>query len=106
MTSHPKRTRAHPCSKTRLPPKLPLGRGRVVDGTDSTISPTDLTQDALRARVRIHPRPDAGSTRACDANGYGRVFLTGKERRLQESTSEVFVGPLPAGARLKHTLRR
>jgi hypothetical protein len=42
---------------------------------DSTISPTDLTQEALRARVRIHPKTGCWEyTGACDANGYGRVF--------------------------------
>jgi hypothetical protein len=72
---------------------------------DSTIGPTDLTQDALRARVRIHPETGCWEyTGACDANGYGRVFLSGKERKAPRVYFEVFVGPLPAGARLKHTL--
>jgi len=72
---------------------------------DSTISPTDLTQDALRARVRIHPETGCWEyTGACDANGYGRVFLSGKERKAPRVYFEVFVGPLPAGTRLKHTL--
>ena len=72
---------------------------------DSTISPTDLTQEALRTRVRIHPKSGCWEyTGACDAHGYGRVFLSGKERKAPRVYFEVFVGPLPAGARLKHTL--
>jgi len=39
---------------------------------DSTISPADLTQEALRARVRIHPKTGCREyTGACDADGYG-----------------------------------
>jgi hypothetical protein len=65
----------------------------------------DLTEEALRARVRIHPKTGCWEyTGACDANGYGRVFLSGKERKAPRVYFEVFVGPLPAGARLKHTL--
>ena len=72
---------------------------------DNTISPMELTEEALRARVRIHPKTGCWEyTGACDANGYGRVFLSGKERKAPRVYFEVFVGPLPAGARLKHTL--
>jgi hypothetical protein len=72
---------------------------------DSTISPTDLTQEALRTRVRIHPKSGCWEyTGACDTHGYGRVFLSGKERKAPRVYFEVFVGPLPAGARLRHTL--
>src|SRR5258708_13559706 len=72
---------------------------------DSTISPMDLTQEALRARVRIHPKTGCWEyTGACDAHGYGRVFLSGKERKAPRVYFEVFVGPLPDGARPKHTL--
>ena len=69
---------------------------------DSTISPTDLTQETLHTRVRIHPKSGCWEyTGACDANGYGRVFLSGKERKAPRVYFEVFAGPLPAGARLK-----
>jgi hypothetical protein len=41
---------------------------------------------------------------ARDVNGYGRIFIAGKERKAQRVFFEVFVGPLPTGARLKHFL--
>jgi hypothetical protein len=65
----------------------------------------DRTQQALRARIRLHSKTGCWEyTGACDANGYGRVFLSGKERKAPRVYFEVFVGPLPESARLKHTL--
>ena len=62
---------------------------------DSTTGPTDLTEEALRARVRIHPKTGCWEyTGACDANGYGRrVFLSGKDRKAPRVYLEAFVGP-------------
>ncbi len=41
---------------------------------------------------------------ARDMHGYGRVFIAGKEIKAQRVYFNVFVGPLPEGARLKHFL--
>ncbi len=72
---------------------------------DSTINPMELTQETLRARVRLHPKTGCWEyCGPCDANGYGRVFIAGKERKAPRVYFEVFVGPLPQRARLKHAL--
>jgi hypothetical protein len=77
----------------------------VRDDTSSTISAMELTKEFLRSRIRIHPKTGCWEyLGARDANGYGRVFVGGKERKAQRVFFEVFVGPLPHGARLKHFL--
>lgn len=102
------RTEARPCAPDSEPNCHQNCHSKGVEWwivRDSTIGPMDLTQEALRARIRIHPKTGCWEyTGACDANGYGRVFLSGKERRASRVYFEVFVGPLPEGARLKHTL--
>jgi hypothetical protein len=56
-------------------------------------------------RIRVLPATGCWEYQgAHDAFGYGRVFLAGKERKAQRVYYEVFVGPLPQTARLKHHL--
>jgi len=75
------------------------------DSTDNTVNPMELTKDSLRSRINVHPRTGCWEyTGARDAAGYGRVFVAGKETKAQRVYYEVFVGPLPKGARLKHAL--
>jgi len=65
----------------------------------------ELTQEFLRSRTRFYPKTGCWEyLGARDANGYGRVFVAGKERKAPRVFFEVFVGPLPKGARLKHPL--
>lgn len=75
----------------------------VRDDTSATISPMELNQEFLRSRTRVYPKTGCWEyLGARDANGYGRVFVAGKERKAPRVFFEVFVGPLPKGARLKH----
>jgi hypothetical protein len=77
----------------------------VRDNTNAPISPMELTQEFLRSRTRFYPKTGCWEyLGARDANGYGRVFVAGKERKAPRVFFEVFVGPLPKGARLKHPL--
>ena len=105
------RTDAHPIA----PPSKPnchqnchsqcLEWWMVRDSTNDTINPMELTREFLRSRTRVHPKTGCWEyLGARDANGYGRIFVAGKERKAQRVFFEVFVGPLPEGARLKHPL--
>lgn len=77
----------------------------VRDSTNATINPMELTREFLRSRTRVHSKSGCWEyLGARDANGYGRIFVAGKERKAQRVFFEVFVGPLPEGARLKHHL--
>ena len=77
----------------------------VRDDTNGTIRPMELTREFLRSRIRVHSKTGCWEyLGARDVNGYGRVFVAGKERKAPRVFFEVFVGPLPKGARLKHPL--
>jgi hypothetical protein len=66
----------------------------------------ELTRERLRAQVRVIPRTGCWEyIGACDAFGYGRVFLAGKERKAQRVCYEAFIGPIPKGGRLRHHLQ-
>ncbi len=78
----------------------------VRDSTAPASNATELTRELLRSRIRVHPATGCWQyTGARDAHGYGRVFVASKEIKAQRVYFEVFVGPLPKGARLKHFLK-
>lgn len=77
----------------------------VRDGTKARANSQDVTQELLRARIKFHASSGCWEyTGAHDAHGYGRIFVAGKETKAQRVYFEVFVGPLPKGARLRHFL--
>lgn len=77
----------------------------VRNGTEDANNPLCLTRDILRKRITPHPATGCWLYQgAKDRFGYGRVFLAGKERKAPKLYFEVFVGPVPDGAKLIHTL--
>ncbi len=79
----------------------------VRDGTSDTADAMELHREFLRSRIKLHPATGCWEyAGARDASGYGRVFVAGKEIKAQRVYFEVFVGPLPKGARLKHSLQQ
>jgi hypothetical protein len=77
----------------------------VRDGTTATIGGKELTREFLLSRIKLHAAAGCWEyAGARDANGYGRVFVAGKEIKARRVYFEVFVGPIPQGARLKHSL--
>lgn len=65
----------------------------------------NLTPESLYSMIRIHP--DTGCwefTGPKDSHGYGRIFISGKERKAQRVAYELLVGQLPSRSRLLHPL--
>lgn len=91
--------------QTELPSKLLPEWWMVHDGTGVPNSPLDPTKDILRKRITFHSATGCRLHQgAKDRFGYGRVFLAGKERKAPKLYFEVFVDPVPSGARLIHAL--
>lgn len=105
------RTEAHQDALTSKPNCHPnchwenLEWWTVRNDTGTAANSVEITQECLRSRIKCHPKTGSWEyIGARDATGYGRVFIAGREIKAQRIYFEVFVGPLPQGARLKHAL--